>query len=130
MVQNKAHQELVHNVLLAIGSKPYVRVWKQNTGVGATANGKRLHFGLPGAADITGILRHVSGVGLRLEIECKTGSGKLSEKQLNFKNMIDKMGGLYLVCRSVQEAIEFVEGRRNAAIIGSALYSRVFNIEY
>lgn len=115
--RNKAHQELLHAVMIAVGSLPYVRVWKQNTG-GAELNGSIIQYGLPGAADITGILNHVSGLGLRLEIEIKTGTGHLSKKQINFKNMIDKFGGLYLECRSVEQAKTFVERARNAALKG------------
>ena len=87
-----------------------LRVWRQNVGVAVplTAAVKRalahtdyrvVHFSIPGAADLTGIL----GNGKRLEIECKTATGRQSEQQIAFGNMITKQGGIYVVARCVED---------------------------
>lgn len=54
---------------------------------------------LPGAADITGILRG----GRRLEVEVKSATGRQSGKQRAFERMVTAMGGVYLVARTVEE---------------------------
>jgi hypothetical protein len=50
--------------------------WRQNSGT-AWIGGQPVAFGYPGAGDITGILPD----GRRLEIECKSATGRQSEKQ-------------------------------------------------
>lgn len=112
MDNSKAHSELVNRVLLKIGSLPYCRVWKNATGAYQDERGLWVKYGLPGSADITGILTLADGHGVRLEIEIKTGAGRQSEKQVNFEKMIVKMGGLYLVCRHEDEALRFIETKR------------------
>lgn len=111
MNRSKEHQALLDRVLLKIGGLPYVRVWPNNTGSAVTDAGNYVRYGLPGSADITGILTDARGNGLRLEIEIKTGSGVLSDKQKKFRDMICKMGGLYLECRNENDALNFVRVR-------------------
>lgn len=86
---------------------PQVKAWRQNTGaVVSEYKGKRrfMRFGLPGQADITGILQEPEprgrGAGIRLEIECKRPGGKQSEAQQEFQTMIQSMGGIYLLVDS------------------------------
>ena len=88
-------------VMEALSGRADVRVWRNN--VGAAKDGKRfVRFGLPGSADITGILAD----GRRLEIEVKGPKGKLSERQRYFGEMIRAFGGVYIVVRSAAELIQ------------------------
>ena len=114
---SEAHSKLVNEVLLILGSSVYCRVWKSHTGALPTLDSiKRairvavfsgsfsiawrelsyLTFGLPGSADISGILKD----GRRLEIECKTGNAKQSKQQKKFQEMIEKFGGVYILTHS------------------------------
>jgi len=71
-------------------------IWRNNTG--AIHDGTRLvRFGIPGQADISGILKPL---GCRIEIEVKRPDrkGRQSEAQKNFQTMITSHGGLYLLC--------------------------------
>jgi hypothetical protein len=71
-------------------------IWRNNTG--AIHDGTRLvRFGIPGQADISGILKPL---GCRIEIEVKRPDrkGRQSEAQKNFQTMITNHGGLYLLC--------------------------------
>ena len=95
------HQRLVHSVLLSLGSHPQIRLWKQTTGR-ALIGSRFISFGLKGSADLSGI---VSG-GVRLEIECKTGEATQSKEQLAFESMINRMGGIYILARSVEQAYD------------------------
>lgn len=93
----KSHTGLVADVLLAIGSRPDVRVWKNATGV-AKIDDRVIRFGLKGSADIIGIL---APSGRFLAIECKVGRDSQRPEQKNFQAMISLMGGLYILARSV-----------------------------
>ena len=88
----------------ALSGRQDLRAWRNNVGA-ARDGGRFVRFGLPGSADITGILQD----GRRREIEVKGPRGRLSEKQKNFGAMIEKFGGVYGVVSSAAEAIELLE---------------------
>lgn len=98
MNRTKPHEELVRRILAEIGARKDLRVWKANTGAVKT-DGRFIRFGLPGMADITGILAG----GRRLEIEVKTGSARQTTQQKNFQEMIEHFGGIYILARSVDD---------------------------
>lgn len=77
-----------------------VRLWKCATGTAKIGN-RYISFGLKGAADLTGILCD----GTRLEIEVKSGAATQSEEQKNFQKMIEKYGGIYILARSEDDAV-------------------------
>lgn len=68
-------------------------------------NQQPIHYGILGGGDISGILRG----GRRVEIEVKTGTGKQRESQLRFQQMIEEYGGLYILARSVQDAVTEIQ---------------------
>lgn len=102
-------REIVHAILKAWGATPHLRLWRANVGTGWFVNGKParktdegaypVKFGLPGQADLSGILAR----GRRLEIECKTERGKQSDDQIAFQAMIERFGGCYVLARSVAD---------------------------
>ena len=88
-------------------------VWRQNTGaMTGSHKGKGWHvaFGLPGLADIDGILAD----GRRIGIEVKRPGGKLRPDQAAYGNMVQLMGGVWIVADSVA-ALE--AGLREAGVI-------------
>lgn len=113
-------------MLRYLGNRKDCKVWRQNTGsvagivsrieaalrdaglnssavaVARVASKLGLHmsFGVPGCADVSGLM---SPTGRRLEIECKSETGRQSEAQRNFQAMIEAMGGLYLLVRRVED---------------------------
>ncbi len=95
------HQTLVHYILLALGQRNGIRVWKNQTGV-AKQGDRVIAFGLKGSADISGIL---GPHGQRIELEVKTGNAIQNDSQKAFQKMILSMGGIYAVCRSVDDAL-------------------------
>ena len=99
------HTEFLNDLLVELGKHPHLgRYWKQNTGI-AKVGDRVIRFGLPGAADITGLMPN----GIRVEIECKTGTGRLSEIQGRFRNMITDLGGLYMEAREIEKVIAVLE---------------------
>lgn len=121
--QSEAHSKLVNQVLIELGKRyaAKARAWKNHTGQaftpgsvtdainavikGATFNEARdlltpIRFGVPGQADISGL---IGPDGRRLEIEVKTGTGKLHEGQKNFREMILDLGGIHIECRQISD---------------------------
>jgi hypothetical protein len=97
---------LLQKVLLALGSRPDCRCWRQNTGrLPDPRTGRWVSFGLKGSADILGILKG----GRFLAVETKVPGGRLRPEQLAFCHMLTSFGGLYIVARSVEDAVRAVE---------------------
>jgi len=91
-------------LLRTLGRDRRLRIWRQNTGV-ARYRDRVVRFGLPGQADLSGITDR----GVRVEIEVKSPNGRLSKQQEAFGRMIQTMGGIYIVARSVQQTLEELE---------------------
>lgn len=101
-------EKAIQNAILrAFGTRADMRLWRANTGVAFAGSpsgaGRRVvRFGVPGQADLTGILPG----GLRLEIEVKRDGprpGQLSPAQENYRAMIERFGGVYVLARSVED---------------------------
>lgn len=79
-----------------------LRVWPQNTGTivipGTKTDPRRaFHSGVPlGASDVSGIL---SPEGVRVEIELKSPTAKLTEEQRLWGLAIQRLGGIYVLFR-------------------------------
>lgn len=89
------HQKLVHEILLVLGALPHIRLWKNVVGFDQF---RSIKYGLKGSADILGI---VAPEGKFLAIEVKTGHAKQSKDQQAFQAMVEKMGGIFILARSV-----------------------------
>lgn len=94
-----SEREIQQNILISFGSLPDLRIWRNNTGSIKTPDGRFVTFGLKGSADILGIMRG----GRFLAIEVKTATGRQSEHQKNFQNMIESFGGVYILARSAED---------------------------
>lgn len=99
----KSEAAILSEILNAIGSRTDVRLWRQNTGVARTRTGQVVRFGVPGQADLSGILMPS---GRRIEIEVKSATGRQSEAQRRWQRMIEKFGGLYVLACSVDDVLE------------------------
>lgn len=96
-------------VLLALGSLPDVRLWRQNAGRVRVCKTHRacphcywLQLAPDGAADLSGV---VAG-GRRLEVEVKSLVGTQRKSQENFEAMMRRFGAHYLLVRSEEDALE------------------------
>jgi hypothetical protein len=100
------HSVLVDQVLLALGSRRDVRVWKNITGVFKNMHGDGLtRVGIVGSCDISGI----TASGKRLECEVKSGAGRLTKEQMLWRDMIVKFNGIWILARSVEQALSDFE---------------------
>lgn len=98
---------ITKQTLLALSQLDGVRVWRQNVAKLPDLTGQWIQFGIPGMADVGGI---AAPGGWRLEIELKKGKGhrnrKVIERQKRWRAMIERHGGIYLLARNAQDAVE------------------------
>lgn len=102
MNNTKAHQKLIDDILFKLGSNPKIRLWPRFVGFDIV---KKIKYGIKGETDLQGI---VAPFGRSLFIEVKTGGGVLSDEQEIFRAMVEKFGGIYVLARSVQDAVDGV----------------------
>lgn len=91
-------RDIQNDILRAFGTRSWLRLWRANVGV-ARIGCRVVRFGVPGQADLTGILPG----GRRLEIEAKSPDGVQTQDQRNYQLMIERFGGLYVLARSVDD---------------------------
>jgi hypothetical protein len=91
-------------IIAQLNLLPRCYFWRMNTGV-AQAGDRKIRFGVPGQADITGIAN-----GRRVEIEVKSPTGKQRPDQKQFQSRVEAAGGIYIVARSLDDALIPVRG--------------------
>lgn len=91
---------------------PDVCLFRNNVGVLQDRNGKHVRYGLcVGSADLIGLF---SGIFIAAEI--KTSTGRQTDEQRRFEDLIVGKGGEYVVLRSVEDARRWIaELRRKYA---------------
>ena len=104
-MKRNPEKRLQNEILRRFGTSPRLRLWRANSGV-ARIGTRVVRFGVPGQADLTGILAG----GRRLEIEVKSPTGRQSADQKNYQAMITQMGGLYVLARCVGDVEAALEG--------------------
>lgn len=87
-------------IMAEFGALSWLRIWRNNTGALKDQRGQLITYGLKGSADILGI---ISPEGRFLAIEVKNERGKQSESQAAFGKMVEAMGGIYILARSVED---------------------------
>lgn len=98
--------QLQDRIRLALGRVDGLCLWRNNIGV-AEMRGYKVRFGVggPGGADLLGLYR-----GRFVAVEVKTETGRQSEEQRVFQKLVEKLGGIYVVLRSVEAANEWAAG--------------------
>ena len=91
-------KQVQNAILRAFGTIPQLRLRRANVGV-ARIGRRVIRFGVPGQADLTGILPG----GLRLEVEVKSARGRQSTEQRTYQRMIERFGGVYVLARSAED---------------------------
>jgi len=106
-VSSIRERDIQHEIREALGLDSRVILWRNN--VGAYQKDRQwIRYGLGGngGADLVGMLR---GSGRLLALELKTRSGKVSEDQRLFLQLVRTAGGFAAVVRSVEEAVGAVD---------------------
>ena len=94
-------KQIQNSIVREFGTKPWLRIWRANVGV-ARINRRVVRFGVPGQADLTGILYD----GRKIEIEVKSATGRQTQDQKNFQAMIERFNGVYILARSITDVYE------------------------
>lgn len=82
-----------------------VLLWRNNTGFDRE---RKVKYGLGlGGADLVGLVR---SSGKFLSVEVKTPPGRLSPEQRLWREAVQSAGGVYILARSVDEALRGLEG--------------------
>jgi len=125
-----SEREIQHGILMAFGARPWLRIWRCNTGKAfgfslvAAARALLLKgniqaglealkhmplttYGQPGAADIQGIIGPAphcdKPAGRFLAIEVKQPGKVQTDEQRRWMAMVVAMGGLYILATSVED---------------------------
>ena len=123
MASFPSEHEIQQRIRLACGRGP-VRLWRNNTGALVDQQGRFVRFGLcKGSSDLIG-LRSLEItpelVGLRLAqfvaLEIKTAQGVLRPEQQAFLRLVQQLGGVAAVCRSVEEAEQLLGSPRQVLL--------------
>jgi hypothetical protein len=116
-------------ILERIGARRDVRLWRNNTGtavpmhvvstalallttgrvaqaVNLLRSATPIRFGLVGSADLLGIIKPS---GKFLAVEVKSATGRVSEQQQRFLDMVRDFGGVAVVARSVDDVERAIE---------------------
>ena len=116
MVSYPSEHEIQQRIRLACGRGP-VRLWRNNTGALVDQQGRFVRFGLcKGSSDLIGLRSVVvtpEMVGQRIAqfvaLEIKTAGGVVSSEQRAFLQLVQQLGGLGAVCRSIEQAQAVLE---------------------
>lgn len=99
----ESEAKIQYTILLAFGATPHMRLWRNNSGLlwapGPGGTMRRVRASAEGAPDIIGVLRGGRFIG----IEVKAERGRQDAAQVAFQKMVEAMGGLYIVARSVED---------------------------
>jgi hypothetical protein len=109
---------LLRTILRQFGSRPDLRLFRNNVGVCRFPDGSRVVYGLcPGSSDLIEfqtIRIAPEMVGHRLArfvaIEVKGPSGRATDVQRNFLRVVSEAGGIAILARSPMDVKEALEG--------------------
>ena len=116
MACSPSEHEIQQRIRLACG-RGRVRLWRNNTGALVDQQGRFVRFGLcKGSSDLIG-MRSLEItpelVGQRIAqfvaLEIKTDCGTVSPEQRAFLRLVQALGGVAAVCRSIEQAQAVLE---------------------
>ena len=106
----KTEGDIQRSIMLAIQQAfPTALILRQNTGVARDPRGQVIKFGTPGQGDLRCVID-----GLAIEIEVKTETGRQSKAQKNYEAALRRAGGIYILARSPEDALEQLRCQMNS----------------
>lgn len=125
---SKSEQAIQNETLVAVTAEPDTIAWRHNTGqawqgrrlnvrIGSTVqvtprmvileDARPIKFGLPGSSDIIGCTGS-----LPLAVEIKAEKGRQDPLQVNFQRRWELCGGLYIIARSPEQAVDKIRAAK------------------
>lgn len=121
MTGREIANQLTSDLLVEIPKRfPGCRVWRANVAAVRTANGGFMRAGVPGQCDISGISGKLAG-GRRVEVEVKSGKDRMSVVQLAWRQMILDSGGIHVVARELEPALNDLRWQMGGGTAASSL---------
>ncbi len=111
-----SEQELQQRIRLELGRGP-VRLWRNNVGALRDGRGRLVTYGLcPGSSDLIGLRQLTIGpehlgqtVAVFCAMEIKSARGMPTAEQQQFLAVVQQLGGLAAVVRSLPEACSLLQ---------------------
>jgi hypothetical protein len=115
MARNRETRTVQLPAMLAVGQRPDVLIWRQQSGLFYTEQGNPVRVGLPGMSD-AGMIVAVTitpdmvgkTIGVAVQPEFKAKSQQ-TEAQAGWQKAVEQRGGIYRLVRSADEAVALVE---------------------
>lgn len=118
MSQNPETRQAQNPALLAVGARPDVLIWRQQSGVFRAYDDptRIVRVGVPGMSDAGAIVAVTitpdmvgKTIGVAVQPEFKTATGKQRDKQQLWQAAVEKRGGIYQLVRSAEQMVSLVE---------------------
>ena len=118
MAKNRETRTVQNPALLAVGARPDVLAWRQQSGMFRAFDdpSKVVRVGQPGLADSIAVVTvtitpEMVGrtIGVAVAPEFKTSTGRQSEAQRNWQRAFEQRGGIYRLIRSADDMLALVE---------------------
>lgn len=117
MAQNRETRETQNPALLAVGARPDVLIWRQQSGVFRAYDdpSRIVRVGQPGMSDAGAIVAVTitpdmvgKTVGIAVQPEFKTRTGRASESQHAWRRAVEQRGGVYELVRTPEQMVDLV----------------------
>lgn len=117
MAQNRETRQAQNPALLAVGARPDVLVWRQQSGVFRSYDdpSRMVRIGVPGLADSMAVVAVTitpdmvgKTIGCAVAAEFKTDTGRQSAPQKLWQAAFTKRGGVYRLVRSADDMCQLV----------------------
>lgn len=117
MAQTPEKRQAQNPALLAVGMRPDVLVWRQQSGVFRAYDdpSRIVRVGVPGMSDAGAIVAVTitpdmvgKTIGVAVQPEFKTAKGTQRDKQQLWQAAVEKRGGVYALVRSAEQMTELV----------------------
>lgn len=118
MAQNRETNQVQNPALLAVGARPDVLIWRQQSGVFRTYDdpSRVVRIGVPGLADSMAVVAVTitpdmvgKTIGVAVAPEFKTATGKQSQAQQLWQRAFEARGGVYRLVRSAADMLGLVD---------------------
>lgn len=116
---HRREADIQADILIAVTQLPGALFYPQRRGLATPIGGTHaIQFGVDGMADLGGCYR-----GRAVQIEVKSRKGRQRQSQVRFQAAWERAGGVYIVARSVEQALAGLDATRVDAVLAAARHS-------